>query len=188
VREVLGLIPDGIDALGALVDGVPADRWDAPTPCADWSVRDLVNHMTSEHLWAPHLLRGETLEQVGDRYDGDVLGDDPAGGWRRAAAASHEAWAQADPDARVHVSLGVVPLVEYAEQMYLDLLVHGWDLARGAGLDYPMDPAGAEHALRYVTPHIGEWSGAFAEPVETGSESPADRLVAITGRDPAWTG
>jgi uncharacterized protein (TIGR03086 family) len=92
MSEVLPLIPDAIDDFGALVDRVPADRWDAPTPCSEWSVRDLVNHLASEHLWAPHLLRGETIAQVGDRYDGDVLGDDPAGTWRRAAAESSEAW------------------------------------------------------------------------------------------------
>lgn len=187
MSEVLPLIPDAIDGFGALVDRVPADRWDAPTPCSDWSVRDLVNHMTSEHLWAPHLLRGETIAQVGDRYDGDVLGEDPAGTWRRAAAESSAAWRGAKAGERVHVSFGLIPLVEYAEQMYLDLLVHSWDLARGAGLEYPMDPAGAEHALAYVTPHVGEWGGAFADPVETDSDSPANRLIAITGRDPAWT-
>jgi uncharacterized protein (TIGR03086 family) len=187
VSDVLRLIPGGIERIGALVDGVPADRWQAPTPCTDWSVRELLNHMTSEHLWAPHLLRGETLSQVGDRYDGDVLEDDPAGAWQRAAETSREAWLQANPDANVHVSSGLIPLVEYGEQMYLDLLVHGWDLARGAGLVDGIDAASAEHALRYVTPHVGEWLGAFAEPVPTDSPVPADRLVALVGRDPDWT-
>jgi uncharacterized protein (TIGR03086 family) len=187
VAEVLRLIPDGIDRFGALIDAVPRDRWDAPTPCTDWSVRDLVNHVTSEHLWAPHLLRGETLSQVGARYDGDVLGDDPAGAWRSAAEPSREAWQRADSEANVHVSSGLIPLVEYGEQMHLDLVVHGWDLARGAGLEYDIDDRTAEHALGYVTPHVGEWRGSFADPVETDSQAPADRLIAIVGRDPRWT-
>ena len=79
------LIVQGIDAFGEKVRAVPADRWTAPTPCTDWSVRDLVNHVTGEHLWAPHLLDGETIAQVGDRYDGDVLGDSPVAAWERAA-------------------------------------------------------------------------------------------------------
>ncbi len=48
--------------------------WTAPTPCRDWTVRDLVNHVTGEDLWTAPLLRGETIERVGDRFDGDLLG------------------------------------------------------------------------------------------------------------------
>jgi uncharacterized protein (TIGR03086 family) len=82
------LIVQGIDAFGEKVRAVPADRWEAATPCTDWSVRDLVNHVTGEHLWAPHLLDGATIAQVGDRYDGDLLGDSPLTAWEQAAQAS----------------------------------------------------------------------------------------------------
>src|SRR4051794_33871217 len=61
-----------------LVTGVPNDRWDAPTPCRDWSVRDLVNHIVGEDRWTGPLLRGRTIAEVGDSLDGDLLGEDPA--------------------------------------------------------------------------------------------------------------
>ena len=61
------------------------DKWKRPTPCADWDVRALVNHVVYEDLWAPHLARGETVEQVGDRYEGDQLGSDPKAAWRDAS-------------------------------------------------------------------------------------------------------
>ena len=130
--DVRELVVAGIDGFTEKVRAVPDDRWDAPTPCTEWSVRDLVNHMTSEHLWAPHLLRGETLDQVGDRYDGDVLGDDPVdvGAGRGCVRAM---WLEVAPGTPVHLSSGPTPVEEYAEQMRLDLVVHGWDLARGAG-------------------------------------------------------
>lgn len=185
--DVLGLMQGGIERFGVLVGGVQEGEWEAATPCTDWSVRDLVNHVTSEHLWAPHLLRGETLAQVGDRYDGDVLGSDPVAAWNRAAEASAEAWQGAKAGDSVHLSTGLAPLEEYAEQMHLDLVVHGWDLARGAGLDSAIDDTSAEHCLDYVTPHLGEWPGMFAAPVDTDSTTPADRLIAIVGRDPSWT-
>ena len=51
--------------------------WTAPTPCREWTVRDLVNHVTGEDLWTAPLLRGETIERVGDRFDGDLLGSEP---------------------------------------------------------------------------------------------------------------
>src|ERR1700754_4225892 len=68
------------------VHRVPDGRWGAGTPCTDWTVRDLVRHITAEHLWAPSLLRGATLAEIGDRFDGDVLGDDPVGAWEQAGA------------------------------------------------------------------------------------------------------
>ncbi len=185
-RDVRELVTAGIDAFTEKVLAIPDDRWDSPTPCTEWTVRDLVNHMTYEHRWAPHLLRGETLAQVGDRYEGDLLGDDPVGSWQRAAEESRPLWTSADPGATVHVSSGTTPLQEYAEQMELDLIVHGWDLAKGAGLDERIDDALAERELTYVGPRTRGWPGIFAAPVETSSDRPGDRLVAQLGRDPDW--
>ncbi len=64
-------IQNALDHFKNLVDRIPAAAWDNTTPCAQWDVRDLLNHMTSEHLWAPRLLAGETVEEVGDTYNGD---------------------------------------------------------------------------------------------------------------------
>lgn len=68
-----------LDATGHIVRGVPADRWHAATPYAGWDVRALVNHLVSGNLWAAELAAGGTIEGVGTRLDGDLLGDDPAG-------------------------------------------------------------------------------------------------------------
>jgi uncharacterized protein (TIGR03086 family) len=183
----LALIPVAAQGFSRRVHEVPAGRWQAPTPLDEWSVRDLVNHVASEHLWAPHLLRGETLEQVGDRYDGDVLSDDPVAAWDDAIDASLTAWRAlpAEP-APVHTSVGPTPVEEYADQMLMDLVVHAWDLARGAGLDERLDRGCVEHVLAFIEPRIGEWRGygIFKDPVPTDSTDPQDRLVALTGRDP----
>jgi uncharacterized protein (TIGR03086 family) len=185
--RVLQLMPAALDRFSARVHDVPADSWDAGTPCSDWSVRDLVNHVTGEQLWAPHLLRGETLEQVGDRYDGDLLGDRPPQAWDAAGAGALEAWQTlAHEGLRVHTSVGQMPVEEYAEQMHLDLVVHGWDLARAAGLDASIPDDAASHILTYVEPRIHAFagSGIFAEPVEVDSDVPGDRLLGMLGRDP----
>lgn len=162
--------------------------WARPTPCADWTVRDLLNHLVAEHLWAPHLLRGETLDQVGSRYDGDVLGADPMGAWRRAIGASVLAWGQADGNGSVHTSMGQIPTSEYASQMLVDLTVHAWDLARAVGVRPHLVADAVEASLAYEQPRVtgGEVPGIFAAPVETASESRVDQLVALLGRDPAW--
>ena len=59
------------------LDGVAADQWDLPTPCTEWDVRALVNHVVGEDRWTRPLLQGMTIAEVGDRFDGDLLGDDP---------------------------------------------------------------------------------------------------------------
>ena len=181
------LIVQGIDAFGEKVRAVPADRWDAATPCTDWSVRDLVNHVTGEHLWAPHLLGGETIAQVGDRYDGDVLGESPVDAWEQAAKQSRAVWLTASPETVVHLSFGDVLAVEYGQQMLSDLVIHGWDLARGAGLDETLEPrAAVARSLAYLEPNAKSWekSGIFAAPVETSADDAASRLLALSGRRP----
>lgn len=180
------LLTGAFTAFTEKVHAVPDGRWGAPTPDTEWTVSDLLNHVVSEHLWAPRLLRGETIEQVGDRYDGDALGGDPVTAWDTARIASELAWAAATDEQTVHVSAGDTPAGEYAEQMLLDLTVHGWDLARGAGLDEAIDRERAEHVLAYVRPHADDFirSGLFAKAVPTDSADPGEQLVALLGRDP----
>ena len=179
------LIPAAAARVTDVVEAIPADRWDAPSPCSRWTVRDVLNHLTSEHLWAPHLLRGETLEQVGDRYDGDVLGEGAPAAWTAAISASVLAWGDLEDAQRpVHTSMGQISAREYAHQMLVDLTVHGWDLAHGADVPYePHDDAVAV-CLAYEEPRVGD-SGVpriFRPAVPATSDRPFDRLLALLGR------
>ena len=65
-----------IDAFGARLHAVKDDQWGLPTPCQDWNVRTLVNHIVSENLWTAPLFSGQTIAEVGDRFEGDLLGED----------------------------------------------------------------------------------------------------------------
>jgi TIGR03086 family protein len=135
------------------VDG----RWDAPTPLPGWNVRELVNHLVNEERWTPPLFAGSTTEEVGSRFDGDLLGDDPVRSFDEAAA---EALAAVRADGAlersVHLSFGDHPGSEYAMQLAADHLVHAIDLARALGADETLD-AEAVAAVR-------EWFGPM-EPV-----------------------
>ncbi|WP_121007633.1 TIGR03086 family metal-binding protein [Saccharothrix australiensis] len=167
---------------------VRPDQWQLGTPCQGWSVRDLVNHLVYEQLWAPELLAGCTVEQVGDRFEGDQLGGDPLHAWVLAAAAAREAWISPKALQRpVHLSSGRSTAVEYGWQMTLDLGVHAWDLARAIGDSEQLDPALARTLLEYATEHAEEFrgSGLFGAPVPVPEDAPAqDRLVALLGRKP----
>ncbi|GAA3856089.1 TIGR03086 family metal-binding protein [Saccharothrix violaceirubra] len=172
----------------ARVRRVRTDQWTAPTPCAEWTVHDLVNHLVHEQLWAPELLAGCTVDQVGDRFDGDQLGDDPVHSWVLAAAAAREAWISPTALLRtVHLSAGKAPAPEYGWQMTLDLAVHAWDLARAIGVDERLDPDLAGTVLDYVDGHTGELadSGLFDDPVPVADDvDPQGRLLALLGRAP----
>jgi uncharacterized protein (TIGR03086 family) len=150
------------------------DRWDTPTPCAGWDVRALVRHVVEEELWAPPLLAGATIADVGDRFAGDQLGDDPLGAFKRAHAAALTAVDEA-PDRDVHLSFGDTPRAEYTLQLAADHLVHAWDLARAVGEDDTLD-AGAVEAVR-------EWFGSM-EDAYRGAGVIGDRVPVDPGADP----
>ncbi|MCI0686781.1 MAG: TIGR03086 family metal-binding protein, partial [Sporichthyaceae bacterium] len=118
------------------VRAVRPDQWSAPTPCPDWNVRALVNHLVGELAWMPPLLAGKTIADVGDQLDGDLLGDDPVAAWddavRQASAVVNEPGAL---DSTVHLSYGQTPAAAYVTEVAADLTVHAWDLARGIGAD-----------------------------------------------------
>jgi uncharacterized protein (TIGR03086 family) len=116
------------------------DRWSDPTLLPGWDVRALVNHLVNEERWAEELLGGATIEQVGDRFDGDLLGADPVANHDDAAAAALTAIrADGAVEGLVHLSFGDQPGREYALQLAADHLVHSWDLARAIGADETLD-------------------------------------------------
>ena len=187
----IALLPRGFDGFDRLVRQVPASAWDNATPDTEWTVHDLVNHMVGEHLWAPRLLAGETVADIGDEYEGDVIkrlfGGDAVVAWTTVSRQSRDAWAKvSDPAMPVQLSRGPTPAEEYATEMLTDLVVHGWDLARGAGLDETGDPDAIAYVLEMIETEPTKWlgSGMFDAPVLTDSTDPLTRLVALLGRRP----
>jgi uncharacterized protein (TIGR03086 family) len=171
---------------GERVHQVRDDRWHAATPCADWDVRQLVNHVTGETLWTVPIFEGKTVADVGDRFDGDVLGEDPAAAWDAGAAPAIEAvHGEGAMDRIVHLSFGDVPGSEYAWQLFADHLVHGWDLARAIGADDRMDPELVEACARWFTERedlyrsIGVIADRPAVPEDADGQT---RLLSMFGR------
>jgi uncharacterized protein (TIGR03086 family) len=173
-------------AFGDAVHAAGDAGWGRRTPCTEWTVRDLVNHLVAEQLWAPSLLAGATLDDVGDRFGGDVLGDDPVAAWDAAADAAREAFLDDGVLERaVHVSTGLLPAREYGWQMTIDAAVHAWDLATALGLPCPVTEELAERLLDVVRPWVDEWQGLgiFDPPVAVPrGAGPATRLVGLLGR------
>ena len=164
------------------------DQWDLPTPCTDWTVRDLVNHVTGEDLWTVPLVEGSTIEEVGDRFDGDVLGDEPGDTALGAADDAAAAVAERLPaGGTVHLSYGEERLEEYVSQLAADHLVHGWDLAVAVGAAPRLDPDLVTDVAAWFAEREEIYRSAGAIGPRAGSyDDPQDDLLARFGRDPGW--
>ena len=171
---------------GDLVHQIKDDQWSAATPCSDWDVRALVNHLVYEARWAPPLLEGQSLEEVGSKFDGDLLGDDPQSSYDDALgdvrATLNNPAAIRDT---VQLSYGETPAHEYLAQMTCDFVVHSWDLARGIGADDTLDPDLVQWVDDIARPQAAMLaaSGMFDPPVDVPADAdPQTKLLALFGR------
>jgi len=175
-----------LDSARRSVAGVGAGQWDAPSVCDGWSVRELVNHLVSGNWWAAELAAGRSIDDVGTRLDGDLLGDDALAAYDASASAADAAFRAAGAmDAPCAVSYGPVPGSVYCGHRFMDLLIHGWDVAASTGQDTTLDPELVEACFEVLEPQqeMLAASGMFG----TAREVPevADRqtrLLAVLGR------
>jgi uncharacterized protein (TIGR03086 family) len=171
---------------GERVAAVRPDQWHNPTPCSAWDVRTLVNHLVYENKWVPELLAGKTVAEVGDAFDGDLLGDDPVQAFDASASAALASAADQTVLTRtVHLSFGDVPGEEYLNQVFADALVHGWDLARAIGADDRLDPELVEACAGWFADReeLFRGAGLIGPRLPVGPDaSPQTRLLAAWGR------
>ena len=184
--DIAELHAQALDETGRVVAGIPADRWHAATPCDGWDVRALLNHLVAGNLWAAELAAGGTIAGVGDRLDGDLLGTDPTAAYTRSAGAAAAVFRKPGAmDAPCAVSYGPVPGSVYAGHRFLDVFVHGWDLAVASGQDAELDPALMQACREVIEPQIAAFrsAGAFGAELPTGAAATAqDRFLAMLGR------
>ena len=170
----------------SVVAGIDRVQWADPSPCDGWDVRALLNHLVSGNLWAAELGSGHTIDEVGDRLDGDVLWNDPLTAYdisAEAAAATFEAAGALD--APCAVSYGPVPGSVYAGHRFIDVLIHGWDLATSTGQDATLDPELVDAAYRLLQDQADmvRASGMFGEDILVPvGVAPQTQLLAFVGR------
>ena len=172
------------------VRAVAADQWDGPTPCTEWNVRELVNHVVGEDAWTMPLMRGATIGEVGDSLDGDLLGDTPGAAAVRLADEAVAVVAETLPAGeKVHLSYGDEDAAEYVWQLATDHLVHAWDLAAATGQDRTLEPDLVVAVAGWFAEReeLYRGAGAVGARVDTADDDPQAQLLAAGGRDAAWT-
>jgi uncharacterized protein (TIGR03086 family) len=188
---------------GLLLAGVRDDQWDLPTPCADWSVRDVAEHLVGgTRRFARALREGSPTEPPGPAPSASPAEPpapappgppaDPAPGglaaaYRESAADLLAACAAAGAlDRVVTVPFGQVPGVVALHLRLVEALVHGWDVATATGQVARFDDEAVERALdfsRAQLSRIPPGRRPFGPPQPVADDAPVlDRLVARLGR------
>jgi uncharacterized protein (TIGR03086 family) len=175
-----------LDITGRIVAGISPGRWHADTPCAGWDTRALLNHVVSGNLWAAELVAGATIDSVGTRLDGDVLGPDPAGAYAASAKAAAAAFrCPGALDAPCAVSYGPIPGSVYARHRFIDVFIHGWDLATATGQETALDARLMQACWQVMEPElelfrrVGALAAELPVPPDT---TPQTRFLAMLGR------
>ena len=191
--EFQELMAPAAETAARIVQGVTADRLDGPTPCPDWDVRALVNHMI---YWAGPAAAAARKQPpptgVQEGHD-FTAGGDWAALYTERARAMAEAWAE--PDAwEGNTSLTGdpqgMPASVIGGMMLGECVLHGWDVAVATGQDTSAiapELVAAAHRQLVPTAEMGRRYGAFGEQVEVPESAPLlDRLLGLSGRDPYW--
>ena len=186
MSDIAALHRAALAATRPRIVNVSSDQWTAPSVCDTWDVRALVNHVISGNLWAAELVAGRTIAEVGDRFDGDVAGTDPVAAYDESADLAAAAFeAPGALEAPCAVSYGPVPGSLYAGHRFVDVLIHGWDIAATTGQYRELDPELVDACWEVITPQIdllkasGMFGGEITPPAGADSQT---RLLALLGR------
>jgi uncharacterized protein (TIGR03086 family) len=183
------------DLAARAVAAVPAQAWDAPTPCPDYDLRALVDHLAWGTVLSQRAATRTPLE-----HDWSVPGPPPflAGrqpeDWAAALApemdAAADAWA--DPAAwegETVMGTAPMPAAVVGPMMLAEFVLHGWDVARAAGAPYEVPEELGSAVLAAVQPlaAMGRDGGWYGPEVPLPADAPAfERALGLSGRDPAW--
>ncbi len=172
-----------------VVSGVSASQFNGSTPCAEWNVKDLLNHMVGGALMFGMVTRGETFSDDPDATDytnGDVVSSFDAA--RQSILA---AWEEPGVEEReMHFPFATLPAEMAARVELMEVLIHTWDLAHATGQDALLDDSLAENVLGFAGALVPDESrSALGDPFgivveEPESAPPYVRLAGLMGRRP----
>ncbi|MQY20374.1 TIGR03086 family metal-binding protein [Nocardia macrotermitis] len=194
ITDIQDLNRRAVDYSVEIVNHLTPDHLDRPTPCSDWTVTDLLAHMTIQH-------RGFAAAACGNGADLDVwkvqpLAADPLRDYADAVAEVTAAYDQPDILERTfdlpEFGPGAQAPGAFALQVhFIDYVVHAWDIARALHVPYHLADDFIAPSLEIIavipTGEARKASTAFAtELPSTPGASPLDRILTHLGRNPAW--
>jgi uncharacterized protein (TIGR03086 family) len=183
-------------ALKQVIDQIRDDQWDMEMPPnfarrghGRITLREIVNYHAYDDAWVPDMLAGKTMAEAGaDKFDGDLLGEDPKANFASIVAAACEAARSLDDlDRVVHCSFGDFTAREYFWQINSFRGLRAHDIANVIGVDSTLPPELVQGLWEQISPHAEEWRaiGVFGPKVDVPeTASLQSRLLGLTGRQP----
>jgi uncharacterized protein (TIGR03086 family) len=184
-------LKQALDATERIVSNIHEDQWSNRTPCPEWTVRTLVNHLVAGNRIFAGIVRGVQPPPPEERrrlHDIDQLGADPVQAYRAAGAELAAAFSQPAVLERVfQAPIGTVPGIVLFHLRLTELLVHGWDLAYATGQAAQFPDDLAMEALAFSSgssaPDVPRTGHPFGPTQMVSDDAPAiDRLAAYLGR------
>ena len=170
---------------------VTPEQYGDPTPCASWTVRELVNHIVEGANWFPLCVNGGAAPDPDPTHGVDYAGGDPLASFDEGSTAAVAAFGAAGALERViTLPFGEMPAAVFMGIATNDVMTHGWDLAKATGQPYEVDPEVATHLLDHMRNFADalrgpDGQGAFGQEVELPEDAPPmARLAAYLGRHP----
>ncbi|HET9142423.1 TIGR03086 family metal-binding protein [Actinophytocola sp.] len=185
------LMEQAAEANLAVVRNVKADQLALPTPCRDWDVRTLANHLV---FWSA--LRSEVAARKldppsGEESDVDHITDDWVRVYERQLTGAVAAWAEPGAwEGVTGMAGGQMPAPTIGRMIIGELVLHGWDLAKATGQELVCPPGLAEEIYTGTVQfaEMGREYQIFGEPVAVPDDAPAlVRALGLSGRDPNWS-
>ncbi|MFD4639481.1 TIGR03086 family metal-binding protein [Lentzea sp. NPDC058436] len=189
INHLLDLHHTAVRTSVEIVARVTPDDLDRRTPCAEWTLGDLLAHMTAQHHGFAAAARGR-----GADLSAWEVGPPTADGYAEAAGDVLAAFAEPEVPQRefdLPEFRASFPAAQAVSFHLIDYVVHGWDVARSLGLGYDLAPELAEPALRIALAVPGGDTrlvpgAAFGPALETGNADPLSRILTALGRSPGW--
>ncbi len=174
-----------------VVDNIEPGQLDNPSPCSEWTVRDVLNHITGgAEMFGLCVRDGDVPDaKLGELMTGDNLGSDYKGSFNRAADDAEAAFAiPGAMDRIVKLPFGEMPAGMALNIAIFDVLTHAWDLAKATGQSTDFDPEVTATAFAIAQNMLNDDlrnAGIFGPQVEVSESAPmTDRLAGLAGRTP----
>jgi uncharacterized protein (TIGR03086 family) len=184
--DLLALDAQALESTRAFVHGTGAGQLDLPTPCAEWDVRALLNHVLGNNDLYGTAAAGGGADW--ERRHDDRVGDDHRSAYDRSADAVTAEFAAVDMAREVTMPFGPLLAAQAIAVHFVDVLAHGWDLAVATGQDATLDAGLCDVAMAIVAAYPPDvWGDPqfFAHRVPAADGDPAHlRLVRMLGRQP----
>jgi uncharacterized protein (TIGR03086 family) len=184
------LLTDAHDALRVAVGGVGDGQWDLPTPCAKWTVTQVLQHAAGDQIGYAAAITGGPWPAEDPFAPSGLLDREPRVLLDEALGVSAAAWATVDreaPEVATPLPQGAMPAWLAAGACALDAAVHAWDIAIATGGRSPLTPTTARSLLTVATRIVEPLRayGAYGPALDAPAGDDVAALVAYLGRRPA---